>query len=53
MNTKFEDPNDFYRRAWLEDTEAYLHYALVDVELLVKIDETNFVVKQYYAYKDY
>jgi DNA polymerase I len=42
MNTKFEDPNEFYRRAWLEDTEAYLHYALVDVELLVKIDETNF-----------
>jgi len=42
MNTKFDDPNDFYRRAWLEDTEAYLHYALVDVELLVKIDETNF-----------
>jgi len=42
MNTKFDDPNDFYRRAWLEDTEAYLEYALVDVELLVKIDETNF-----------
>ena len=42
MNTKFEDPNEFYRRAWLEDTEAYLHYALVDVELLVKIDETNY-----------
>ena len=42
MNTKFEDPNEFYRRAWLEDTEAYLHYALVDVKLLVKIDETNY-----------
>ena len=42
MNTKFDDPNEFYRRAWLEDTEAYLHYALVDVELLVKIDETNY-----------
>ena len=42
MNTKFEDPNEFYRRAWLEDAGAYLEYALVDVELLVKIDETNF-----------
>mgnify|MGYP001402519781 CR=1 FL=1 len=42
MNTKFEDPNEFYRRAWLEDTEAYLEYALVDVELLVKIDAINF-----------
>ena len=42
METKFEDPNEFYRRAWLEDTEAYLEYALVDVELLVRIDESNF-----------
>ena len=42
MKTKFEDPNEFYRRAWLEDTEAYLQYALVDVELLVKIDEKNY-----------
>jgi len=40
--TKFEDPNEFYRRGWLEDTEAYLKYALIDVELLVRIDETNF-----------
>ena len=40
--TIFEDPNEFYRRGWLEDTEAYLKYALIDVELLVKIDETNF-----------
>jgi len=42
MNTKFEDPNEFYRRAWLEDTRAYLNYAIVDVELLVKIDEKNY-----------
>ena len=42
METKFEDPNEFYRRAWLEDTEAYLHYAVVDVELLVRIDESNY-----------
>ena len=40
--TKFTDPNEFYRRGWLEDTEAYLKYALIDVELLVRIDETNF-----------
>tara|TARA_R100001440_G_scaffold22583_1_gene36828 strand:+ start:20618 stop:22288 length:1671 start_codon:yes stop_codon:yes gene_type:complete len=40
--TKFADPNEFYRRAWLEDTLNYLDYALQDVKLLVKIDETNF-----------
>jgi DNA polymerase elongation subunit (family B) len=40
--TIFEDPNEFYRRGWLEDTEAYLKYAIIDVELLVRIDETNF-----------
>ena len=40
--TKFSDPNEFYRRAWLEDTLNYLSYALQDVKLLVKIDETNF-----------
>ena len=40
--TKFADPNEFYRRAWLEDTKNYLDYALQDVKLLVKIDETNF-----------
>ena len=40
--SKFTDKNEFFRRAWLEDTEIYLEYALVDVELLVKIDETNY-----------
>jgi DNA polymerase I len=40
--SKFEDRNEFFRRAWLEDTQIYLEYALVDVELLVRIDETNF-----------
>jgi len=39
---KFTDKNEFFRRAWLEDTEVYLKYAVVDVELLVRIDETNF-----------
>ncbi|BCV03165.1 MAG: hypothetical protein CM15mV62_350 [uncultured marine virus] len=27
--SKFKDKNEFYRRAWLEDTETYLEYALV------------------------
>lgn len=40
--SKFTDKNEFFRRAWLEDTEVYLEYALVDVELLVRIDETNY-----------
>ena len=26
---KFDNPNEFYRRAWLEDTQTYLEYALV------------------------
>jgi len=42
VSEKFPDPNEFYRRAWLEDTETYLKYALKDVELIVKIDETNY-----------
>lgn len=41
-DTKFEDPNEFYRRAWLEDKAAYLQYALMDVELIRRIDEENF-----------
>ena len=39
--SKFEG-DDFYNRGWLEDTYHYLQYALVDVEILRKIDETNF-----------
>ena len=42
MDTKFEDPNEFYRKGWLEDTEAYLEYGLIDVELLRRIDEENY-----------
>ena len=42
VSEKFPDTNEFYRRAWLEDTETYLQYALRDVELMVEIDETNF-----------
>jgi DNA polymerase elongation subunit (family B) len=40
--SKFTDKNEFFRRAWLEDTEVYLEYALVDVELIKRIDEKNF-----------
>mgnify|MGYP003153121395 FL=1 len=32
VSEKFPDPNEFYRRAWLEDTETYLEYAVRDVE---------------------
>ena len=39
---KFPDPNEFYRRGWLEDTETYLKYAIIDVELMVELDETNY-----------
>ena len=42
VSEKFPDPNEFYRRGWLEDTETYLRYALKDVELIVEIDETNY-----------
>ena len=42
VSEKFPDPNEFYRRAWLEDTETYLEYALLDVELMVEIDESNY-----------
>ena len=40
--SKFTDKNEFFRRAWLEDTEVYLEYAVVDVDLIRRIDETNF-----------
>ena len=42
VSEKFPDPNEFYRRGWLEDSETYLKYALKDVELIVEIDETNY-----------
>ena len=42
VSEKFPDTNEFYRRAWLEDTQTYLDYAIKDVELIVEIDETNF-----------
>ena len=42
VSEKFPDPNEFYRKGWLNDTETYLQYALKDVELIVEIDETNY-----------
>jgi len=44
VSEKFPDKNDFFARAWLEDTETYLDYAEKDVELLVRIDEQNHTV---------
>ena len=38
VSAKFQD-NDFYERAWLEDTQTYLEYARIDVKLCVDIDE--------------
>jgi len=43
VSAKFPDKNEFFARAWLEDEETYLLYAKIDVELLVKIDESNHV----------
>ena len=42
VSDKFPDKNDFFRKAWLEDTQNYLDYAQKDVELIVKIDEENY-----------
>ena len=42
VSEKFPDTNEFYRKAWLEDTETYLSYAIKDVELIVELDETNY-----------
>ena len=42
VSEKFPDPNVFYREGWLNDTETYLKYAQIDVELMVEIDELNY-----------
>ena len=39
VSEKFPDKNEFFRRGWLEDTETYLNYAVIDVDLIKKIDE--------------
>ena len=41
VSEKFPDKNEFFARAWLEDSATYLEYARIDVELLVRIDEKN------------
>jgi len=41
VSEKFPDKNEFFERGWLEDTETYVEYANIDVQLLVEIDETN------------
>ena len=42
VSEKFPDKNEFFKRGWLEDTDRYLEYAMVDVELIRKLDESNF-----------
>ena len=37
-NAKFND-DEFFQRSWLEDTEVFLEYNRVDVELMVRIDK--------------
>ena len=43
VSEKFPDKQDFFRRAWLEDTETYLEYALIDVDLIRRLDEENYL----------
>ena len=42
VSEKFPDKNEFFSRGWLEDTETYLKYAVIDVDLIRRIDEENF-----------
>jgi len=42
VSEKFPDKNEFFARAWLEDTKHYLDYAVKDVDLLRRIDEKNY-----------
>jgi DNA polymerase elongation subunit (family B) len=42
VSEKFPDKNEFFAKAWLEDTVTYINYAAKDVELLVRIDEENY-----------
>lgn len=39
---KFPDKNEFFRRGWLEDTQRYLDYAVMDVEIIRRLDEENY-----------
>ena len=42
VSKKFPDKNEFFARAWLEDTLTYMRYALIDVDLIRRIDEENY-----------
>jgi len=39
VSEKFPDKNEFFRRGWLEDRETYLEYALIDVDLIKRLDD--------------
>jgi len=39
VSDKFPDKDEFFARGWLEDTQTYCDYAVVDVKLLVDIDK--------------
>jgi len=39
VSEKFPDKNEFFKRGWLEDTERYLEYAQVDVDLIRRLDD--------------
>lgn len=41
VSEKFPDKNDFFERGWLEDTDNYVKYAKMDVQLIVEIDEAH------------
>jgi len=43
VSEKFPDKNEFFAKAWLEESQTYMDYAKKDVELLVKIDEKNYL----------
>ena len=42
VSERFPDKNEFFSRGWLEDTETYMKYAVIDVDLIRRIDEENF-----------
>ncbi len=42
VSEKFPEKSEFFSRGWLEDTDTYLKYAKLDVDLIKRIDEENF-----------
>tara|TARA_B100001250_G_scaffold414588_1_gene454204 strand:- start:1681 stop:3348 length:1668 start_codon:yes stop_codon:yes gene_type:complete len=43
VSEKFPDKNEFFAKAWLEDSQTYMDYAKKDVELIARIDEENYI----------